>query len=307
MSQRPVGEWPTYVLLGACYSAFALATLYWSALPWWLLPLVGGYIVALHGGLQHEMIHCHPTRSPLVNEFLVLPSLMLWVPYRRYRSLHLTHHDNSRLTDPMEDPESFYLDPAAWSRLPAPLKRLMGFYNTLAGRLLIGPALNIARFWWREALQVRRGNAAVIGAWLMHVPAAALVIAWITLVCDMPLWVYALCFAYPGTSLILLRSYAEHRAHEDAQARTIVVETNPVLSLLYLNNNLHAAHHERPDLAWYRLPSFYAQNKARLLASNRNYHVSGYGMLVGAHLLHGKEPVAHPLRQLPPPQTQASR
>ena len=36
-----------------------------------------------------------------------------------------------------------------------------------------------------------------------------------------------------------------------------VVKTNPLLSLLFLNNNLHFAHHKYPQLAWYRLPEVY--------------------------------------------------
>ena len=33
-----------------------------------------------------------------------------------------------------------------------------------------------------------------------------------------------------------------------------VVEACPLLALLYLNNNLHAAHHRWPRLPWYQLP-----------------------------------------------------
>ena len=77
----------------------------------------------------------------------------------------------------------------------------------------------------------------------------------------MPLWVYLLLFVYPGASLTLLRSYLEHRAHDEVDARTIIVEAGPVMSLLYLNNNLHAAHHDEPGLAWYRAAGRYRQHR----------------------------------------------
>ena len=34
--------------------------------------------------------------------------LTLWLPYERYRHTHHVHHIDARLTDPLDDPESFY-------------------------------------------------------------------------------------------------------------------------------------------------------------------------------------------------------
>ncbi len=70
---RPV-EWPTWGLIIAFWAAFGALTWSWALLPWWILCPVGAYLVCLHGSLQHEALHGHPTRSPLVNEFLVFPS-----------------------------------------------------------------------------------------------------------------------------------------------------------------------------------------------------------------------------------------
>ena len=63
----------------------------------------------------------------------------------------------------------------------------------------------------------------------------------------MPFWQYVLLFAYWGNALTMMRSYAS-TAPEKACERIIVVETSPVGSLLFLNNNLHMAHHEVPCL-----------------------------------------------------------
>ncbi|MDH3595249.1 MAG: hypothetical protein OEM93_10400 [Rhodospirillales bacterium] len=73
-------EWPTVLLTTATYGAFGLLTWNYDTLPWWLLLPLGGYLVALHGSLQHEATHGHPTPWPRVNELLVGPSLWLWVP-----------------------------------------------------------------------------------------------------------------------------------------------------------------------------------------------------------------------------------
>ena len=60
---------------------------------------------AAHSSLQHEALHGHPTRSAALNEALVFLPLGLLFPYRRFKMLHLRHHNNSALTDPYDDPE----------------------------------------------------------------------------------------------------------------------------------------------------------------------------------------------------------
>jgi fatty acid desaturase len=60
-------------------------------------------------------------------------------------------------------------------------------------------------------------------------------------------------------ALTHVRSYAEHCAEAAPRLRTRVVETNALWSLLFLNNNLHIAHHAHPQLAWYRLPRTWRQ------------------------------------------------
>ena len=41
------------------------------------------------------------------------PPLALWIPYESYRISHLMHHRDDRLTDPLDDPESYYWMPDA--------------------------------------------------------------------------------------------------------------------------------------------------------------------------------------------------
>ncbi len=61
-----------------------------------IIPLAG-YLIALHGSLQHEAPVGHPTRNAALNELLVAINFSLNFPYRRYRKLHI-HHNDENLT-----------------------------------------------------------------------------------------------------------------------------------------------------------------------------------------------------------------
>ena len=87
------------------------------------------------------------------------------MPYLRFRDQHLAHHQDSNLTDPYDDPESNYLDPAAWARMPRILRLLRRFNNTLAGRMLIGPALGQVCFMAGDWKAIRAG---VITSYSIH-------------------------------------------------------------------------------------------------------------------------------------------
>ncbi len=298
---RPRGsaavEWPTVLLIAGVYAAFGLVTWHADALPWWLLLPAGAYLVGLHGSLQHEAVHGHPTRSRTLNEALVFPSLALWVPYRRYRRLHLMHHRDAFITDPIEDPESWYVLPETWHALARSLRWLMIANNTLAGRLLLGPAIAACRFVASDLHAMATGrDREVMAAWALHGASLAVTLVWVVGVCGMDIGRYVALFAYPGTALTLLRSFAEHRAHSLVEARSAVIETNPAMALLYLNNNLHAAHHANPQTPWYRLPAYYRRFREDLVARNERYLIAGYGSLVRHYLLRPKEAVPHPFR-----------
>jgi fatty acid desaturase len=288
-------EWQTLLLALVCWMAFGLLTYFWRELGWLVLVPAGSYILCLIGSLQHEAVHGHPTRSAVVNEALVWLPVGLVFPFRRYKTLHLIHHNNDHLTDPQRDPESYYMEPEAWTGLPRPMQWLFTVNNTLLGRLLIGPGLTTVAFLAGEMRQILRGNRDIAMIWAAHLAGIALVWLWVSMICGMPFWQYVLAIAYGGLSLTLLRSFAEHRAHEHTGCRTIIVESNPVISLMFLNNNLHMAHHEKPALAWYRLPAYYRQHKERLIRDNCGYLINGYGWLFRKFAIKPKEAVAHPL------------
>ena len=276
-------QWPTVAVAGGIYGIFAAITWFHAVLPLWLIALVGGYVVAWHGSLQHEVIHGHPTPWRRVNEAFVFPGLWLWLPYGLYRESHLRHHRTPVLADPSCDPESFYVSADAWQRLPAPARWLLGLNATLLGRLTIGPLLVVGRFLAGE-VRALPWDAARCRAWLAHAAGSGLTLAWVWGVCGMPLGQYLLAVVYPGIALTLLRSYAEHRADPDAARRTAVVAAEAPLALVFLNNNLHTVHHARPGVPWYRLPAADRAERAAGAAAGLVVY-RGYRALARRHLL----------------------
>ncbi|MEO9903364.1 MULTISPECIES: fatty acid desaturase [Alphaproteobacteria] len=285
-------EWQTVVLWSIIHGAFGAVTYWHTALPLWLLPLLGAPIVAWHASYQHEAIHGHPTRITWLNTLLAGLPLMLWVPYGIYRDSHLKHHRNEFLTDPIEDPESFYVTPGQWAWFSEPRRMIYRAVNTLAGRLVLGPLFVASLFLWREARGLPGGRGH-LKDWVFHAIGLALLVVWIVAVCDMPVWLYVLCFAYPGSGLLLLRSFAEHHAAPDVDDRTAIVEAEAPLALLFLNNNLHVAHHSSPGVPWYALPRY--ETLRRRMTNGRQeriYH--GYREVARRWLFRPKEGPAHP-------------
>jgi fatty acid desaturase len=294
---RQAVEWPTLAVAGAIYVGYAVLTLNYHSLPWWLVLPAGGLLLAWHGSLQHEVVHGHPTPWRWLNRALVFPSLWLWLPLEVYAESHLRHHHDESITDPLADPESYYLSKQAWARTGPLGRTLLRFHNTAVGRLLIGPFLSVWRLIVAEIKTFRDGDLGHWKAWLLHLLGCVPVILWVSLVCRIPLLGYLLLFVYPGISFTLLRSFAEHRARPAIGERAAIVESGPLMSLLYLNNNLHYMHHETPSAAWYRLPARWRARRDEVLAANGNYHYSGYGEVIRRFAFSGREPVVWPLEK----------
>ena len=295
MSERLRGlEWPTLVLLAACYVFWALGTT-WAAALW--LPLGMGLVTlgaALHSSLTHEMLHGHPFKSRFWNGTLVFPALSLVVPYLRFKDTHLAHHRDSILTDPYDDPESNYLDPRIWDRLPRWARVVMRVNNTLAGRMLLGPFLGTLAFVLSDLRAMARGDRRVALGWALHGPAVVVVIWWMTALGRMPLWAFMLS-TYGALSILKIRTFLEHRAHEDARGRTVIIEDRGPLALIFLNNNLHVVHHMHAMVPWYRLPKLYFDDRQRYLSRNGGYRYASYVEVFRRYFLRAKDPVPHPL------------
>ncbi len=292
---NPFIDWPTLAVGAGTYLGWGCLTWFYHALPWWLVLPLGGYLVCLHGSMQHEAVHGYPFRSRWLNSAFVFPSLWLWLPYTHYRETHLIHHRDERLTSPLDDPESNYVTEAEWRAMQPWHRLLRAVLATLAGRLLIGPAYYSIGVWTASARKLAAGNRLQRRHWLIHVPAAAVVLVWTMGVCGIPPGLYLLLFAYPGLSLTLLRSYAEHRAARPVAERTAIAEAAPLVNLLYLYNNLHALHHAEPATVWHRRPARYRARRDEILGANGGYLFRGYGELLARYLFRAKEPVVHPI------------
>lgn len=287
-------EWPTIALALVIHAAWLLLTLMTASLPWWVVAPIGAFLVAWHGSLQHETIHGHPTRSRRINAFVGSMPLSLWLPYGIYRTQHLAHHRVENLTDPIDDPESFYVTAETWAAA-GPLRRAwLRLHTTLVGRLVFGPLTVVLGFLEGEARRIVRGDRRHLGAWAVHLVSVAALVAWLELVCHVSVARYVLLFVYPGMSLSLLRSYAEHRPADTAEERVAIVEAGKVASLLFLNNNLHVVHHDEPALAWYEIPARYQANRAEILAANGGYRFASYAQVIARYAFRSKDSPLHP-------------
>jgi fatty acid desaturase len=285
---------PTLAVAFAIYASFAGLMLSFDRWPLWITAPLCSAVLAWYGSLQHETIHGHPTPFQRLNTMLACVPLSLWIPYTRYRETHLKHHlhQGRHLTEVAHDPESFYLPKGALAK-SGRLRRAIHAANcTFAGRVVLGPLVTISTFWAAEARAICSGDRGRLYTWILHGLSVAAVLFWVVGICHVPLSVYVGLIVYPSIALTHVRSYAEHRAEEVSGLRTRVVETNPLWSLLFLNNNLHIAHHAHPQLPWYRLPQAWRQ--MRKSVSDGSVIFAGYRQVARRYMFRPYITAEHP-------------
>ena len=140
-------EWPTLAVSAAVYGGWVALTAVWPHVPTVVLLAGLAVLTAWHTSLQHELIHGHPFRRRAWNHALGWVPLSLWMPYGDYLDLHLAHHRDERLTDPVDDPESSYLTPERWAATGGVGRLVVQVDRTFAGRLAIGPARSALAYW----------------------------------------------------------------------------------------------------------------------------------------------------------------
>lgn len=288
------GEWPTWVVLAGNYFAWGLITWYHTAIPWWLMIFAGGFVICIHGSLQHELLHGHPTHSRLVNKALVWLPIGLWMPYTIYRDSHIAHHRCEVLTDPLQDPESFYISASEWSRYSSFIRLLLRFNNTLLGRLTVGPVIAATAFLFRQTGMLIKGDRRYALVWTWHLLGSAVVLYWVVAVCGMPFWTYVVLVAWPGLSFTLTRSFTEHRPSNNSGERTIIIEGSWLTRLLFLNNNYHYVHHMEPEMPWYKLGTRYDETSEEVLRDNGGFYYRGYFQLFRRFLMKTKDNPIYP-------------
>jgi fatty acid desaturase len=294
-------QWPTVALAATIYGGWLALTWWHAALPGWVTFPLLAWLVAWHGSLQHEVLHGHPTRVRAINDAIGFPPLSLWLPYGVYRSAHLRHHVDVRLTDPLDDPESRYWTDELWNQLSRPGRLLVQAQGTLLGRLLIGPGWGLGRFFYFQLAALRAGSAPARRLWTIHALAVGVALAWVWGVCEMNPLLYVALVVYPATALTLLRSFAEHKAADRVEERIAIVERAPLFGLLFLHNNLHVVHHLAPTLPWYRIPALYRARRDQLIAGNGGLVYNGYADVARRYLLTPHDRVLHPRGRAPAP------
>lgn len=288
-------EWPTWLLAASVYGGWIVLTWFFGALPWWATLAAGAWLVAWQNSFQHEALHGHPSPSGRLNDALAWPPLGLWMPYAIYRDSHRAHHETPSLTDPLDDPESYYVTPEHWARYGRIQRAVLWLNNTLAGRLVLGPWLVATRFWWMEAKRMKEGDFGNMRIWIIHLVLVAALLLWVTVICGISVAEYLLFFAWPGLALSLMRSFHEHRPADSQSGRTAIVEAGPLAGLLYLNNNLHVVHHDRPGLPWYRIPALYQRDRTAILLRNGGFRYGGgYLEIALRYGLRPKDSPVHP-------------
>jgi fatty acid desaturase len=255
-------------------AGFAAILVWHDQLPTAIVVAALAMLAAWYNSLQHEVIHGHPTPSLRINTAMASLPIGLVIPFGWYRSSHIAHHRDQHLTDPTLDPESFYVSATAWESYGRTGRAVLWVLSTLPGRMLIGPpvlAIRMVASGWSALRQRPVDTTLRIGRHLLGVAAVLAVV----IASGLDVRVYLLGVAWFGWSISLMRSFAEHR-FVDGGTRSAVVRAGPVLSLLYLNNNLHLSHHARPDVPWYELPAVHRQLDADAGAAAGAGFYAGY-------------------------------
>ena len=292
---------PTWALILLVYTSWGLFTYYASALSWWVLSPVGAVILCLHGSVQHELIHGHPSPWRWLNDSLGWLPLSLWMPYFQYRHHHRLHHEINTLCEPGLDPESYYHWPHDWHLKHAVMRLLWHINYTFIGRLIIGPWLVVGLFIGSQTKQVIQGftkpfcKTTVLHQlnWMLHLVLVAGVLIWLDYQ-GVVWWQYIILCVWPGLSLTLMRSYAEHRPGNTNHERCVVIEGSWFTRLLFMNVNIHQVHHEFPHVPWFMVHGHWLRYRQSILVSNGVYFYQDYWSLMMQTMVRQKDSPMYP-------------
>lgn len=289
-------QWPTWLLIAVIYGGWlgVLAALHTRHLSLYTATPLLIVLCAWHMSLQHELIHGHPTRFAALNMALGWPPLAVWFPYTLYRESHMAHHRDEALTVPGIDPETNYVLPERWTRLPRWQRVLWRARKSFVGRVVIGPPMAVGAMLAGAFKQLRNGDARHVPMWLAHAVAVALLLVWVQRYAGMPWWFYLVAITWPALGLAMVRSLYEHRAASEPKARIAINEAGIVMRLLYLNNNYHLVHHDLPGLPWFHLPLAYRLRRDDYQSKCGGFVVDGYVALLRRYAWRATDAPAHP-------------
>ena len=143
-------EWQTLALILASYAVWGALLVFGHLISPLLWVIISALNLTLFMSITHEVVHGHPTRDSRLNRLLIFFPIGWSLPYERFRDTHIDHHETNELTDPFDDPESWYLANYQWMESNQFTRSVLDFNNTLFGRMLIGPIIGLARFYLGE-------------------------------------------------------------------------------------------------------------------------------------------------------------
>ena len=188
--------------------------------------------------------------------FCVSINPSLWFPYRRYRKLHLIHHNDEHLTDPQLDPESYYLLPDHWARAAVAAAAALHAQQHARRPHDHGPGhrrdplLVVGSAW-----PCIKGDREVIRAWLLHIPACAVTLVYALWVCGIPFWQYVAALRLSGhralARALLLRAPGGRRHAASAPSSSKPRPSGRCSSSTTISMSRIT---RGPRLPWYELP-----------------------------------------------------
>jgi fatty acid desaturase len=271
----PGGAVPNVLALTVVLAGWPVGIALLGAPAWWL-NATGFMLVVLaltwSAYYIHEFAHLAIFRSPAVNERW--GRVMTWIngscyaPFADLRRKHMRHHVE-RADVVTFDVRGFLLRAPAWVRttvlalewcyVPAVEFLMRGFVIALPFR---DPARHPARKRIVTIALVRLAAIVALGWWSPK----ALVLYALAYLVFVTVLRFADCFqhtydAYPiDGDQPIPEDKVRDRVYEQLNTYTNVVGIDsPVLNLLWLNFGYHNAHHERPVLAWHRLPAYHRE------------------------------------------------
>ncbi|POF39215.1 fatty acid desaturase [Pseudomonas laurylsulfativorans] len=287
-------EWPTWLLLIGVYGGWFGIVLYSHRLGLWGSTLLLIPLLVLWLSVQHELLHGHPTRWPILNKILGYAPFAVWYPYTLYRDSHLLHHRDEDLTIPGRDPESRYLSAGQWQGSSILVRRLHWLNKTVLGRFALGAPLALLALAGEELQRLKAGNRQAWLMWLSHGAMTGLMLLLIKNFSVLPVWHYLFLISLPALSIAMIRSYYEHRPLAAPKQRTVLNEAAWPWRWLFLNLNFHLVHHELPGLPWYDLPRAYRARREQWLVRSGGFLVQGYGQLWREHGVKAIDSPRHP-------------
>jgi fatty acid desaturase len=228
---------------------------------WTAIWIVQAFVLLIILATIHECVHNHFVNGRRANHVIgVIAAAFAFTVFDVYRPLHALHHaDTCGPNDPEGEPYTFT---AKWQIVLA--FTTGGLFYTLS---LIGKGLAVsfgAKLPWVTSPKVRRRVRVNMVVLLVFVGAATAGLVFNPKL-TLSLWIIPvlLSLAGPLPFVLIPEHYnAPGRALVTANTRTCL--SNPVLRFVFLNTNLHTAHHSRSSVAWCDLPRQFESLEAQM-------------------------------------------